>query len=527
MSALPPPPGSISRTAPTPNASTARSKKLEHDDWQSAVIECRDKNIVVEAKAGAGKTTTAIGYTEARKESRFLYLCLNKANQVEATARFGSHVTCRTGHSLAYQAIGHKFQGQLTAKWRPSTFAAEMRIPNSRTAAVMQSVLGAYFSSSDKNLSLVHVLEASAQWGLSPNEYEMILAQSKLAWSKMQQVGSGVSITHDAYLKMWALTNPQLTMYTNIILDEAQDSNPVIAGIVAAQTHAGKLMIGDRHQSIYLFRGALNAMETFAASGATVLTIPRTWRFGPKIADTANQLLNFFKGEETAIIGAGPSSDRRRENKRAVLSRTNAGLFGEAAAVMGKDTYWMGGIENYRVDILGDSYLLKTGRKNEIKDAHLRSYPSWDAFEADVKNTRDGEGRMLINLNEKYGRDIPYLVKCMRANALPTEAGAKLILSTTHRAKGLDWDVVTIGEDFKCLLDALDELKHSELGQLSPETAQEINLLYVGISRARHQCNLNEETTNFLQHIAQHRGDLQEARQKHANASPKPELQLA
>lgn len=65
---------------------------------------------------------------------------------------------------------------------------------------------------------------------------------------------SGVS-PHDAYLKMWALSEPKLSRkYSHIILDEAQDTNPVTAGVVANQRDISKLLIGDRHQSIYLFR---------------------------------------------------------------------------------------------------------------------------------------------------------------------------------------------------------------------------------------------------------------------------------
>ena len=73
---------------------------------QKAVIECQDQKVVVNAFAGTGKTTTAEGYANARPDERILYVCLNKANQQEAQARFPSNVVCRTSHSLAYAAIG-------------------------------------------------------------------------------------------------------------------------------------------------------------------------------------------------------------------------------------------------------------------------------------------------------------------------------------------------------------------------------------------------------------------------------------
>ncbi len=486
------------------------------DEFQQAVVACEAKLIVAEAFAGAGKTTMAVAFAAARPRDKFLYLCFGKANQVEAAARFGANTECRTGHSLAYRAVGYKFKDQLVFSWKVRDLASQLRIGNLRSAAVIQDVLNLFFASTDLVPHIKHVAEASEKWNLLPNEFEALLAQSKLAWSKMQQPGSGISLPQDAYLKMWALTNPKLTAYSHIILDEAQDTNPVMAQVVAQQTHTTRLLVGDRHQSVFLFRGAVNAMETFAATGATVMKMPRTWRFGPQIASVANDILGFFKGENTKIIGAGPGAPRRREDKRAVLARTNAGLYGEAAAVLGKDTHWIGGIEQYKIEALLDSYLLKAGRRHEILDPGMRNYLSWNQYTEEAERTKDGESRMLIKLNDQYGQDVPSLVKSLRANELKTEAGAKLILTTTHKAKGLDFDRVTLAEDFECTTKALDELKLQPDSGLSVAMAQEINLLYVGITRARHQLDLNRETAEFLKRLPIHESDLQELRSKHS-----------
>lgn len=520
--ALPHPPNSFNRSAPTVSGEAIRP--VRYDEFQSEVIACYDKNIVAEARAGAGKTTMAVGFTEARKDSRFLYLCFGKANQVEAAARFGSHVECRTGHSLAYGAVGYKFRNQLSGKsWSARDFAAQMRLPSLRTAAVVQAILGKYFTSVDVSLDYEHLLDVAEEWDITPGEAESLLALSKLAWHKIQQPGSGVSMSPDAYLKMWALTNPRLTKYTHIVLDEGQDTNPVMARILEQQTHAHKLLIGDRHQSIFLFRGALNAMEQFAASGASVFQMPRTWRFGPEIAHTANELLGFFKGEQVKIIGAGPAAAKRTENKRAVLSRTNTGLYAEAAAVLGKNTHWMGGVEQYRLDALVDAYMLKTGRLSEIRDSTLRGFQSWEQFKDEAGSTRNSEARILIKLTEQYDKDIPYLVHCFRTNALATEAGANLVLSTAHKAKGMDWDVVQIAEDFDCTNKALNDMLLAPELPLSAKHAQEINLLYVAVTRARHVLQLNGETSDFLKNITRHRGQMQEALAKVAARQTPPD----
>lgn len=513
---MPAPPTSFESNTHTTPGAAGLAPKL--DDSQQAVVACDAKLIVAEAFAGAGKTTMAIAYAAARPRSKFLYLCFGKANQMDAKARFGVNTECRTGHSLAYGAIGYKFKDQVVFNWKVRDMAAQLNISNLRIAAVVQDVLGHFFSSVDRLPDKKHVAQASEKWNLLPVEFDLVMVTSKLAWSKMQVPGSGVSIPQDAYLKMWALTNPKLCAYTHIILDEAQDTNPVMAQVIAQQHHAVRLLIGDRHQSIFLFRGALNAMEEFAAGGAHVMKMPRTWRFGPAIAGVANELLGFFKGETTEIIGAGPGSPKRAEDKRAVLARTNAGLFGEAAAVMGRNTHWLGGIEQYKIDALHDSYLLKTGRRQEVRDAGIRNYSTWGQYVDESERTRDSESRMLIKLNDQYGKDIPYLVKSFRNNEHKTEAGAKLVLSTIHRAKGLDFDSVTIAEDFDCTGKALDELKLQPDTGLSAEMVQEINLLYVGLTRARHNLTLNKAVNEFLVRLPIHRHELQEIRSRHALA---------
>lgn len=512
MKNMPPPPKSFSFNSNLSISGTKNRAPDSYDKDQMSVIKCNDESIVVQAKAGTGKTTTSIAYAAARPEAKFLYLCFGKANQLEAAGRFGANVECRTGNSLAYGALIRVFGPQLIFKNLSSRdFAAQLNIGDIRTAAIVQDALGKFLTSADDELTVNHVLEITGKWEISPHDYDLILSHAKNAWSKMQKPGSGVSIPPDACVKIWALSSPKLKKYTHIILEEAQDTNPVMAKVVDKQTHAKKIIIGDSHQSIFLFRGAENAMETFAQSGATLFNLSHTWRFGPKIAHSANELLGFFKNEKVKIIGAGPSTPKINESKRAVLSRTNAGVYAAAAAVMGKNTHWMGGINQYRLDTLLDVFHLRIGQTSEVRSPELRRFQSWAQYKDESKLSQDNEASMLIRLVDQYGKDIPYMVRSFYANAKPTEADASLILSTIHKAKGLDFDVVQIAEDFNCTEKALAELILSPNQPLSPVMAQEINLLYVGITRAKHDLHLNTDTCDFLKNIDIHRGEVQEA----------------
>ena len=66
-----------------------------------------------------------------------------------------------------------------------------------------------------------------------------------------------------------------------ILLDEAQDTNPVVLDVLRRQS-AQMVYVGDKYQQIYEWRGAVNAMEQMATDGVTYLTM--SFRFGPVIA---------------------------------------------------------------------------------------------------------------------------------------------------------------------------------------------------------------------------------------------------
>ena len=67
-------------------------------------------DLVVNAVAGSGKTSTLIEYAKSRSEnSRILYLAFNKTVKTEASLRFSkagvSNVRVETAHSLAYDHV--------------------------------------------------------------------------------------------------------------------------------------------------------------------------------------------------------------------------------------------------------------------------------------------------------------------------------------------------------------------------------------------------------------------------------------
>ncbi len=81
---------------------------------QLQIVEAarRGANLVIQAGAGTGKTSTLKMVARARRD-RSLYIAYNRSIAQEAGRSFPTHVTCRTAHSLAFAAVGKRFAHRL------------------------------------------------------------------------------------------------------------------------------------------------------------------------------------------------------------------------------------------------------------------------------------------------------------------------------------------------------------------------------------------------------------------------------
>src|SRR4051812_34133471 len=71
------------------------------------------ENLVIEAGAGAGKTSTLRLISEALAPAKGLYIAYNKAIQLDAEKSFPWNVKCKTSHSLAFATHGRKYIGRI------------------------------------------------------------------------------------------------------------------------------------------------------------------------------------------------------------------------------------------------------------------------------------------------------------------------------------------------------------------------------------------------------------------------------
>ncbi|CAH0543275.1 hypothetical protein VMF7928_04501 [Vibrio marisflavi CECT 7928] len=115
----------------------------------------------------------------------------------------------------------------------------------------------------------------------------------------MLNANSPCPSSHDAYVKYWQLNNPVIN-YDYIMFDEAQDANPVLLNVILKQS-CQQIFVGDKYQSIYQFRGGLNAMDIIPHPA---YPLSHSFRFGPNIASLATKILNHCD-DKVLIHGRG------------------------------------------------------------------------------------------------------------------------------------------------------------------------------------------------------------------------------
>ena len=479
---------------------------MNYTEEQTEAINCDDDTLVINASAGSGKTSTLVGYALARPQQRMLYLAFNNSVAAEARSRFPANVESRTSHSLAYAAFGASYKhkmGHPRAKDAVDYLSTIMRVNDMGRdkyyfAQLALRRVSMFFASGSED----DVIQdgADAQAVLTPSgeslDQSVITNAAQRLWLAMKdKSNTQVQMPHDGYLKLYQLSCPDLSRYAVILLDEAQDTNPCVLNIFKRQ-RTRKVLVGDRHQNIYGFRQSVNAM---AMVKGTRMGLTSSFRFGPQIAAVANAILGTFCDEKSKIKGLG--KDNSPVKSTCYLYRTNAGLFDRGVKMlsMGKKPHFVGGVSGYGFDVIVDTWKLSSGQR-DIRDPFIRRFESFAELAMYAESADDREIKSRLNIVDQYGARIPDLVaRLLRADT--DEANADATLTTAHRAKGLEWDHVILGDDFPDMMvgPVPRTPANAKMVEEKPFTVEEANLAYVACTRARKKLTPGDSLDAFLE----------------------------
>lgn len=452
------------------------------------------QNLVINAGAGTGKTASLrLLADEAKpKGQNGIYLAFNKPIAEEAQRRFaGTPVVSRTIHSLAYSEFGAPRQHRMNAsKWQRWTDKAKVlgmegarfylngltdggsvgAVSAQQLVKLVESAVTGFCHSADTEFQVSHItfdtaFRLTAKGREQLGEY--VLGHAKTYWEDVLAIDGKLKFTHDHYLKMYALSNPQLP-YDFILLDEAQDTDPLMIGLIESQRNAQVVVVGDRAQAIYGWRGAISAMDAF---GGTAYDLSQSFRFGDAIADYANRFLALLGDFRLSGMPGMPSSVFRATKRQpeAILTRTNMGALVELAKAQrqGHSTA-IGGRhvpQELRKLAVAAKELHDDGK---TKHADLSMFGSWKQVQDYAEHEADAELVKLVTLIDDYGPDavVRSIDNCVDAGQ------ARTLVSTAHAAKGLEWFQVTVADDFRA-------------PRGDTVSVEEVMLSYVAVTRAQ------------------------------------------
>lgn len=477
---------------------------------QQAVLST-NQNVVINAVAGSGKTTTLIEYAKTRPPgSKILYLAFNKTVKTEAIQKFAAagagNVKVETAHSLAFDHIVRHSHYKVVQGYKSYELVELLNIKTNdrQTDFIIASHVNkfmSYFCNSRagkvQELNYAEVIADGKAKTFVNNFYKLIEQYTREALAKMDK--AEIEVTHDFYLKKFQLSNPALP-YDYILFDEGQDASAAMLDVFLKQT-AIKIIVGDMHQQIYGWRYAINSLQQV---NFPVYHLSNSFRFDDEVALIANKVLAWKKELKQTpavkLVGAGTASTAAFT--KATLGRTNLGLLLNAIAQWQhgelKTIYFEGNINSYTFADEGASLYdvlnLYNGKTDKIKDKLIAGMKTLKELEDYIEKTEDSSLGMIVEVVKEFGNKLPGLINELKTNHTAAREDADMIFSTVHRCKGMEYDEVTLLNDF------INEEKLKKYisqygGEKITETdknrlAEEINILYVAITRAKNKLKI-------------------------------------
>jgi hypothetical protein len=481
--------------------------------------------VVIGAGAGTGKTYTLKKLEEVLRGVG-QYTAFNTSLVKESAQKF-KRAACNTTHSLAFRAVGRQFAHRLGGRrirshelarrldirdqyvkcgdpypkesldwWEaaenagfsrdappPDDFEAQptKRLKGSFLAGQVTEALRRFCQSADPEVGLRHFrafpgLDKPGEWDNSEAMKEYLLPFARRLWADKCDPNGTLPFGHDDYVKMWELGRGKdrpIIAADYILLDEAQDTAPVMLSILQQQTHALLVLVGDDNQQIYEWRGAINAMASF--EGAPRRLLSQSFRFGQVIADVANAVLGEL-AEPTDLVMTGLTSIPSRvcpvAEPRCYLYRTNAGAIGRlmAGQAEGKRGHLIGGSDEV-VRFCRAALDLQAGRGTDHTE--LGCFATWAEVQEYSKEDEGRDLRLMVKLIDKFGAE--GIITSL--GDMPEEKDADFVTCTAHRSKGREWSSVKLGQDFP----TKNKMEDSDC-----------RLLYVALTRAQEELDITE-----------------------------------
>lgn len=467
--------------------------KLDWSPFQKAVfknIATDDGHLIIEAYAGASKTTTIVeSFRYVPKGKKSIALAFNKKIQEELQSRAPSYIDTLTFHSLGLRAIKQRF-GNIELDDRKVFDLVKGQVPDERDYDLINNISDTV---------------AFCKYGLldTPSQIDEIIDRFGVDLCEMERkqfisiVIKTLSYDKSMTAKIdfndmcWFpfVYNLPLGLYDYVYIDERQDLNKsqlVMAKRVCRPLSGRIIAVGDENQALYSWRLAdTSIIEEIKNQPKTkTLPLPISYRCPKTIIDLAKNWVPDISCPDTASQGEIKDISLNEMYKTAkpgcfILSRTNAPMIKICM------TFIRNGVKaNIRGRDVGKqlNHLIKKSKK-KLVPAFLKWLEDWKNEEVErllaknvkTENTMD-RYECLVNLCEEC-KSLDEVSKKIDELFDDSDENNIVILSTVHRAKGLERDdIFLLRWTFRVWFDQMEDLERPN---------EEANIAYVAATRSK------------------------------------------
>lgn len=429
------------------------------------------RKMVIQAGAGTGKTATLVSLAliGQRLGKKGKFLAFNKAIKEAAAAKMPANIGCSTFHGYFYGTTGSKYthrSDRISAKRTAEILGitetielSEKKLTPIMQARIVYRAISKFSKSDDYEISRYHI-----KWvrGLSPEDMEIVRDEItpylKPAWEDIVRKDGELRFVPENYIKIGAMSNPKIAA-SFVMVDEAQDTMPVILGWLKRQPHIRLIIVGDSAQAINEWNDAVDAMDKFESidretglskEDVVYKTLTKSFRFGPELADEANRWLYTLNGGEFLLTGneAKPTIVTDTDDNGvydAIICRTNAGVFNAAMMCVeqGIKTSMSERNMNELKQIADAATQLMAGNSCDYEP--FAAFDNWsDVLEAVENDPGFSDLKTLVTIIEQFGPSA--LIRLSGQLVHASIAQTKVI--TAHTSKGLEFKRVMIWNDY-------------------------------------------------------------------------------
>lgn len=446
--------------------------KYELTQEQQSIISALENEpvVLIDAKAGCGKTSTSLAVVHYFKPKKGLYTAFNKAIVKEGEEKFPESISCQTKHAFALRYVRPK---KKIESFTYLCIKEELDYPEKRQ--IIQAMDSFFLS---KSTDMYEYLEEALEADLAAITCNYI----------EQMVDDEIPPTFNFLLKYLhiLLATKAITIDLDIaILDECQDTTEVFFEIFMLLNAKRKLIVGDPFQNIYGYMNTVNAFNLI--EGISPLPLTRTFRCTPEIAGRIQDFGVKNLSKSFKYVGAGTNTV---DSSVAYISRTNGSILIRMQELLEIGQTFMltkpikellalpmalANVSNGRPVFHKEYRYLEREYANYTLSGH-KSFFKY--LRANVKDKELISTLNFMTILASKGINIFALKK--EAEAMPVNPN--VTIATCHSLKGKEYGTVYIADD---LNESTLEIIYNG-GPTCKEDMEELNLAYVAISRAKH-----------------------------------------